>query len=60
MNVKNHQGRDDAGGQRGSAPYAPPKLTIHGDLRVITAAKNGNKLDGLGVPKTLKATIGVP
>jgi hypothetical protein len=32
-------------------PYSAPKLTIHGDLRTITAAKAGNKVEA-GQPKT--------
>ncbi len=39
--------------QRNSAklPYSAPKLTIHGDLRAITAAKGSNKNEA-GQPKT--------
>ncbi len=39
--------------QRNSAklPYSVPKLTIHGDLRTITAAK-GSKNNEAGKPKT--------
>ena len=32
-------------------PYSPPTLTVHGDLRTITAAKDGNR-DEAGQPKT--------
>jgi hypothetical protein len=32
-------------------PYATPKLTIHGDLRAITAAKDSNRTEA-GQPKT--------
>jgi hypothetical protein len=32
-------------------PYSTPKLTIHGDLRTITAAKDGTRNDS-GQPKT--------
>ena len=32
-------------------PYSPPKLTIHGDLRTITAAKGSNRTEA-GQPKT--------
>jgi hypothetical protein len=32
-------------------PYSPPKLTIHGNLQAITAAKGGSRMDG-GEPKT--------
>jgi hypothetical protein len=32
-------------------PYSAPKLTIHGDLRTITAAKGSNKVEA-GQPKT--------
>lgn len=38
-------------------PYSAPKLTVHGDLRTITAAKGGNK-DEAGQPKTF--TTGMP
>ena len=27
-------------------PYSAPKLTVHGDLRTITAAKGGNRNEG--------------
>ncbi len=32
-------------------PYTPPRLTIHGTLQAITAAKGGNRSDS-GKPKT--------
>jgi len=32
-------------------PYSPPKLTVHGDLRTITAAKQSDR-DEAGQPKT--------
>jgi hypothetical protein len=32
-------------------PYSAPKLTVHGDLRAITAAK-GSKNSEAGQPKT--------
>jgi hypothetical protein len=32
-------------------PYSAPTLTIHGDLRTMTAAKGGRKNDA-GHPKT--------
>ena len=32
-------------------PYSTPKLTVHGDLRTITAAKGSNR-DEAGLPKT--------
>jgi hypothetical protein len=32
-------------------PYSAPKLTVHGDLRTITAAKGSNKTEA-GQPKT--------
>jgi hypothetical protein len=35
-------------------PYSAPKLTIHGDLRTITAAKGSNR-DEAGQPKTFNA-----
>ena len=34
--------------------YSKPKLTIHGDLRVITAAKGSNNVEA-GMPKTYSA-----
>ena len=33
-------------------PYRTPALTVHGDLRAMTAAKSGNKGDGAGKPST--------
>jgi len=36
---------------REKLPYAPPKLTIHGDLRKITAAKQSDRAE-TGLPKT--------
>lgn len=38
-------------------PYSAPTLTVHGDLRTITAAKEGNR-DEAGQPKTY--TTGMP
>ena len=39
--------------KRGSKkPYSTPALTVHGNLRSLTAAKKGNRSDGAGVPKT--------
>jgi asparagine synthase (glutamine-hydrolysing) len=38
-------------------PYSPPTLTVHGDLRTITAAKEGNRTEA-GQPKTY--TAGMP
>jgi hypothetical protein len=32
-------------------PYSKPRLTVHGDLRVITAAKGGTKQEA-GRPRT--------
>jgi hypothetical protein len=32
-------------------PYTPPTLTIHGDLRTMTAGKGGNRKEA-GQPKT--------
>jgi hypothetical protein len=32
-------------------PYTAPTLTIHGDLRTMTAAKGGNRKES-GQPKT--------
>jgi hypothetical protein len=46
-----HQMKKDGGKQ----PYSRPKLTVHGDLRAITAAKGGNKGDGAN-PKTWSTT----
>jgi len=37
-------------------PYSAPTLTIHGDLRTITAAKGGNRSDAAGKPKTFSNT----
>ncbi|GEM_PF-5389170 len=33
-------------------PYSKPKLTVHGDLRTITAAKHRTRSDGTGRPRT--------
>lgn len=35
-------------------PYSAPKLTIHGDLRTLTAAKGSNR-DEAGQPKTFNS-----
>src|SRR5262249_49515842 len=35
-------------------PYAPPKLTVHGDLRTITAAKQSDRAEA-GQPKTFSS-----
>ena len=35
-------------------PYSSPKLTIHGDLRTITAAKASTR-DETGLPKTFNS-----
>jgi hypothetical protein len=43
--------REDAGEK---LPYSAPKLTVHGDLRTITAAKGGNR-DEAGQPKTFNS-----
>jgi len=43
-----------ASGQK--LPYSAPTLTIHGDLRTITAAKGGNRSDAAGKPKTFSNT----
>jgi asparagine synthase (glutamine-hydrolysing) len=40
-------GKDD----RERLPYSPPKLTVHGDLRTITAAKQSDRSEA-GQPKT--------
>jgi asparagine synthase (glutamine-hydrolysing) len=37
-------------------PYSAPKLTIHGDLRTITAAKGSNR-DEAGQPKTFNGAM---
>lgn len=37
-------------------PYSAPTLTIHGDLRTITAAKEGNR-EEVGQPKTYSSTM---
>jgi len=34
-------------------PYRPPRLKIHGDLRMLTlTTKGGTRSDGAGRPKT--------
>jgi len=44
--------------KRGSKkPYRQPALTVHGNLRSLTAAKGGNRGDGTGVPKTKTTAI---
>jgi hypothetical protein len=35
-------------------PYSAPTLTVHGDLRTITAAKGSNKSEA-GQPKTFNS-----
>lgn len=35
-------------------PYSPPKLTVHGDLRTITAAKQSDRAEA-GQPKTFNS-----
>jgi hypothetical protein len=35
-------------------PYSKPKLTIHGDLRTLTAAKGSNRTEA-GEPKTFNS-----
>ena len=39
---------------REKLPYSPPKLTIHGDLRKITAAKQSDRTEA-GQPKTFNS-----
>jgi asparagine synthase (glutamine-hydrolysing) len=39
---------------REKLPYAPPKLTVHGDLRTITAAKQSDRSEA-GQPKTFNS-----
>lgn len=36
---------------KGKKPYSRPKLTVHGDLRSITAAKRSTRADS-GRPRT--------
>jgi hypothetical protein len=36
-------------------PYSAPKLTVHGDLRTITAAKGSNRNEA-GQPKTFSTS----
>ena len=36
----------------GKKPYSRPKLTVHGDLRSITASKRSTRSDGAGRPRT--------
>jgi hypothetical protein len=33
-------------------PYRAPALRTYGDLKALTSAKRGNRMDGTGVPKT--------
>jgi hypothetical protein len=40
-----------SGASSNKLPYSTPKLTIHGNLQTITAAKGGDRNDG-GQPKT--------
>lgn len=39
---------------REKLPYSPPKLTVHGDLRTITAAKQSDRSEA-GQPKTFNS-----
>jgi hypothetical protein len=39
-------------GRGSKKPYRTPALKVHGNLRSLTAAKKGNRGDGMGVPKT--------
>jgi hypothetical protein len=39
---------------REKLPYSPPTLTIHGDLRKITAAKQSDRTEA-GQPKTFSS-----
>ena len=39
---------------REKLPYSPPKLTVHGDLRTITAAKQSDRTEA-GQPKTFSS-----
>jgi hypothetical protein len=39
---------------RDKLPYSPPKLTVHGDLRSITAAKQSDRTEA-GQPKTFSS-----
>jgi asparagine synthase (glutamine-hydrolysing) len=39
---------------RDKLPYSPPKLTVHGDLRTITAAKQSDRSE-TGQPKTFSS-----
>jgi hypothetical protein len=36
----------------GKKPYAPPRLTVYGELRALTQAKRGTRNDGGGKPRT--------
>jgi hypothetical protein len=47
--MKTTPAKTDASGEK--LPYSTPKLTIHGDLRTITAAKGSNRMEA-GQPKT--------
>lgn len=37
---------------RKKRPYRPPRLVVYGDLRRLTMAKKGTRLDGAGKPRT--------
>ena len=42
----------DSPAPAGKRPYSTPMLTVHGDLRTLTAAKGGTNTDNNGKPKT--------
>ena len=50
MDTADPAAKDD----REKLPYTPPKLTVHGDLRTITAAKQSDRSEA-GQPKTFNS-----
>ncbi len=38
--------------EKAKKPYRKPRLTVHGDIRALTAAKAGSRADGAGKPRT--------
>jgi hypothetical protein len=50
--MKTTPAKRDGSGQK--LPYSTPKLTVHGDLRTITAAKKSNRREA-GRPKTFSS-----
>jgi asparagine synthase (glutamine-hydrolysing) len=50
MQTAHSEPKDD----REKLPYSPPKLTVHGDLRTLTAAKQSDRTE-TGQPKTFNS-----